>query len=200
MNNSVKGSAGAPKGLQSAATFGVPGVLNPGSNLQISDRNLRSTVRPRLSPAHSTSTRFLVCILPPCYIFWDRLGLGGAPKFRLDGCGRPPVPVICFGFLLVPSVLFHESGRPRRQYQAPQGVDKHSAMQLDGVGKSRGACAHDLGGACPLFCDRVPVILGSVCPLFWKRVPVILGARARYFGGVCPLCLACARYFRTCVR
>ena len=82
-------------------------------------------------------------------------------NYQVDACGRPPVPVICFGFLLVPSVSFHESGRPRRQYQAPQGVDKHSAMQLDGVGKSRGAGAHDLGGACPLF--------ATVCPLFWGQ-------------------------------
>jgi len=121
----------------------------------------------------------------------------GKPEhnYQVDACGRPPVPVICFGFLLVPSVSFHESGRPRRQYQAPQGVDKHSAMQLDGVGKSRGACAHDLGGACPLFCDRVPVILGSVCPLFWKRVPVILGACARYFESVCPLFLGVCPLF-----
>ena len=132
---------------------------------------------------------FVLCCCPliQCYVT--------VMIFQVDACGRPPLPVICFGFLLVPSVSFHESGRPRRQYQAPQGVDKHSAMQLDGVGKSRGACAHDLGGACPLFCDRVPVILGSVCPLFWKRVPVILGACARYFESVCPLFLGVCPLF-----
>ena len=75
------GSAGAPKGLQSAAPIGARGVSNPGCRSSILIcRILQSSDEIRVPPARRSRrpTVVPVRLLPPSYVFYGISCLGGA--------------------------------------------------------------------------------------------------------------------------